>query len=203
MKGGFCYCPDFDEEMEEIFREAVFLGEGNNGIVYEIPGNKVLKIFKENKVCEDEKSILLKTQKSKNFPKVYKCGKYYILREKIEGIRLDDYIERHGMTFQLAKTLYRLLKEFKKLKFTKRDIRCKDLYLINDKHIRVIDPKKSYTRKVDYPRHLMKGLRRKGVLDEFLAYIEIIDRKKGREWREKINIYFQEIESKKNSGDIE
>ena len=49
----------------------------------------------------------------------------------------------------------------------------------------------------------MKGLRRKGVLDEFLGYIEVIDRKKAREWREKINIYFQELDNKKKDNYFE
>lgn len=37
----------------------------------------------------------------------------------------------------------------------------------------IIDPKKAYTRKVDHPRHLMKGLNRIGVLDEFFKGIKI------------------------------
>ena len=35
----------FDKELEKLFREAKFLGEGHNGIVYELPENKAVKIF--------------------------------------------------------------------------------------------------------------------------------------------------------------
>ena len=54
----------------------------------------------------------------------------------------------------------------------------------------VIDPKQCYRRKVDYPRHLMKGLDGVGVLEEFLKGIYIIDRRKATEWEQKINQYY-------------
>ena len=46
----------------------------------------------------------------------------------------------------------------------------------------VIDPKQCYRRKVDYPRHLMKGLDGVGVLEEFLKesnYEDFYEEEKG------------------------
>ena len=54
----------------------------------------------------------------------------------------------------------------------------------------VIDPKQCYRRKVDYPRHLMKGLDGIDVLEEFLRGIYIIDKRRGSEWEYKINQYY-------------
>ena len=82
-----------------------------------------------------------------------------------------------------------MLKEFKKLKFTKIDTRCKDIYVSEDETIMLIDPKKAYSRKVNYPRHLMKGLKRLGVLDEFIYEIERINSKKAKEWKRKFSEY--------------
>ena len=53
-----------------------------------------------------------------------------------------------------------------------------------------IDPKQCYKRKVDYPRHLMKGLDGKDILEEFLRGIYIIDRRKAEEWEKKIKLYY-------------
>ena len=39
----------------------------------------------------------------------------------------------------------------------------------------VIDPKQCYKRKVNYPRHLMKGLEIIGVLESFLEDLRLID----------------------------
>ena len=41
----YAYSANFDKETERLFRKAVFLGEGHNGIVYGLPENKAIKIF--------------------------------------------------------------------------------------------------------------------------------------------------------------
>lgn len=123
MKKNHCYSANFDEKTEFLFRKSVFLGQGNNGIVYKLPENKVIKLFVQEKVCRDEASILIKTRKSKYFPKMYSKGDLYIVREMVNGIQLDKYIKRYGLDAEICKNLYKLLKEFKRLKFTKIDTR--------------------------------------------------------------------------------
>lgn len=198
MARTYGYSADFDKEVERLFRNAILLGEGHNGIVYELPGNKALKIFADRKVCKSEAEILLRVKKSKYFPKVYKYGELYILREMVGGIRLDYYIEENGLSQQLAYNLYRLINEFKSLKFTKLDARCRDIYVERNERIRVIDPKQCYTRKVTYPRHLMKGLNNINVLQQFLIYIKKIDKKTSEEWEKKIKQYYYIEEVEKN-----
>ena len=190
MARTYAYSADFDKEVENLFREAEFLGEGHNGIVYEVPGNKALKIFLEKKICKEEADILERVRKSKYFPKIYKRGDYYILREKVGGTRLDHYIEQYGLTEKLSYNLYKLLREFEELKFTKLDIRCRDVYVEEDERVMVIDPKQCYKRKVSYPRHLMKGLNGINVLDQFLNYVERFDKKTSLEWGKKMEQYY-------------
>ena len=190
MARTYAYSADFDKEVESLFKDAKLLGEGHNGIVYEVPGNKAIKIFINKKVCKSEAKILYKVKKSKYFPNIYKNGDFYILREMVHGKRLDHYIEENGLSQQLIYNIYILIKEFKYLKFTKLDARCRDIYVNKDERVKVIDPKQCYKRKVDYPRHLMKGLDGKDVLEEFLRGIYIIDRRKAEEWKKKINLYY-------------
>lgn len=201
MARTYGYSADFDKEVERLFRNAILLGEGHNGIVYELPGNKALKIFADRKVCKSEAEILLRVKKSKYFPKVYKYGELYILREMVGGMRLDHYIEENGLSQQLAYNLYRLINEFKSLKFTKLDSRCRDIYVERNERVRVIDPKQCYTRKVTYPRHLMKGLNNINVLQQFLIYIKKIDKKTSEEWEKKIKQYYYIEEVEKNIYD--
>lgn len=191
MKKNHCYSAEFDDKTEALFREAVFLGQGNNGIVYKLPENKVIKIFVEEKVCNDESFILSKTKGSKYFPKLYKRGNLYVVREMVEGVQLDKYIKKHGLSREIAKNIYKITKEFKRLEFSKIDSRCKDLYVGKGESIMIIDPKKCFNRKVNYPRHLMKGFLKLGVLDKFLDYIGELDKKKSREWKNKFNKYWE------------
>lgn len=199
MARAYEYSANFDKEIEGLFRDAVLLGEGHNGIVYKLPGNKALKIFLDKKVCKSEAEILLKVKKSKYFPKVYKYGDLYILRDMIGGMRLDHYIEENGLSQRLAYNIYRLINEFKSLNFTKLDARCRDIYVERGERVRIIDPKQCYTKKVTFPRHLMKGLRNINVLEQFLIYIKKIDKKTSMEWEKKIKQYYCTINIEENN----
>lgn len=194
MPRTYSYSADFDAETEKLFKEAVFLGEGHNGIVYELPSNKAIKIFQEAKCCREEGEILKKVSKSKCFPRVYNLGKFYIVRDKIEGKRLDHYIKKKGFSYEIAEGLYNLMEEFKRLKFTKIDARCRDIYITDDNKIMVIDPKQCYRKKVNYPRHLMKGLEKSGVLESFLEDIRLIDKKTAMNWEKRYKQYVQNNE---------
>lgn len=193
MKKNFGYSADFDDSTEMLFREATYLGQGNNGIVYELPEKKAIKIFLTQKVCNDESNILLNTNGSRYFPRIYKRGKLYIVRDMVEGERLDDYIKKNGLSKKLIRNIYSLLQEFKRLKFKKLDIRCKDIYVSINEELMIIDPKKAYKRRVDYPRHLMKGMKRIGILEEFLLGISEIDKEKAFMWEEKFQEYIESI----------
>ena len=190
MARTYAYSADFDKDIESLFKDAKLLGEGHNGIVYEVPGNRAIKIFTDKNGCKSEADILYKVKKSKYFPRIYKNGDYYILRDMVNGKRLDDYIKENGLSQQLIYNLYRLINEFKSLKFTKLDARCRDIYVDKNERLKVIDPKQCYRRKVDYPRHLMKGLDGIDVLEEFLRGIYIIDKRRASEWEQKINQYY-------------
>jgi hypothetical protein len=171
MNEGKDYYIQLNSRVEGMLRTSEFLGAGHNGIVYSLPNKRVIKIFKSRKVCEQEYSILIRTKKSKFFPNVYEHGPYYIVRDYASGDRLDKYIKNHGINKQLSHNIVKLIEEFKRLNFKKLDIRCKDLYLKDDFSITVIDPKNNFSKKVIYPRHLMKGLYNLGVLDEFLSAV--------------------------------
>src|SRR5665647_11771 len=122
------YYIQLNSKVEKMLKTSEFLGSGHNGIVYLLPNNRVIKIFKNKKVCQGEYSIFIKTRKSKYFPKVYEHGDYYIVRDFASGQRLDKYIKKHGINKKISLNIIKLIEEFKKLKFNRLDIRCKDLY---------------------------------------------------------------------------
>ena len=191
MKKNHCYSASFDLKTEGLFREAEFLGQGNNGIVYKVPENKVIKLFYEEKVWYDEAYIFTRTKRSAFFPKLYEKGRFYIVREMVEGIQLDKYIKKNGLNFELTKNIYEMLEEFKRLKFKKIDSRCKDIYVSNDLKIKLIDPKKYYRRNIEFPRHLMKGFLKLEVLNDFYIYMKQINEEKTREWIKLFQLYME------------
>ena len=186
------YYIQLNSSVEKMIRKSEFLGSGHNGIVYLLPDKKVIKIFKDKKVCEGEYNILIKTRRSKYFPKVYEHGAYYIVRDYASGERLDKYIKKHGINKKISLNIIKLILEFKKLKFKRLDIRCKDLYLMDDFSINVIDPKNNYSKNVIYPRHLMKGLNNLGVVDEFLSIVSEENPEIYELWNSKFKQYLEE-----------
>ncbi|MBU3143605.1 protein kinase [Clostridium sp. CF012] len=165
------YYIQLNSKVEKMLRTSEFLGSGHNGIVYSLPNQRIIKIFKDKRICGKEYNIFAKTKRSKYFPNVYEHGDYYIVRDYASGERLDKYIKKHGINKEISHNLIELIEEFKRLNFKRLDIRCKDLYLKEDLSITVIDPKNNYSKRVIYPRHLMKGLNNLGVLDEFLLVV--------------------------------
>lgn len=180
-----------NSRVEKMIRTSEFLGSGHNGIVYLLPNQRIIKIFKDKKICGKEYSIFMKTRRSKYFPKVYEHGDYYIVRDLADGERLDKYIKKHGITKEITHNLVELIREFKRLNFKRLDIRCKDLYLKEDFSITVIDPKNNYSKKVNYPRHLMKGLNNLGVLDEFLSVVSEVDSEFYELWNFNFKLYLE------------
>ncbi|MCA1074908.1 protein kinase [Clostridium bowmanii] len=174
-----------------MIRASEFLGSGHNGIVYLLPNQRVIKIFKDKRICDKEYNIFMKTRKSKYFPKVYEHGDYYIVRDLADGQRLDKYIKKHGITKEISHNLVKLIVEFKRLNFKRLDIRCKDLYLKEGFSITVIDPKNNYSKKVNYPRHLMKGLNNLGVLNEFLSVVSEVDPEFYKLWDSNFKQYLE------------
>ncbi|WMJ80823.1 protein kinase [Clostridium sp. MB40-C1] len=180
-----------DRKIEKLLWKAKLLGSGHNGVVYLLPNNKAIKIFKDKKVCEKEYSILKKTGKSKYFPRTYNKGEYYIIRDYVRGERLDEYIKNKRLNKEICHNLIKLIKEFKKLHFKKLDIRCKDIYVGRKNSLMIIDPKNNYSKEVVYPRHLMKGLNKLGVLDEFLSVVKEESPENYELWNSRIRQYLE------------
>ncbi|MFA9396678.1 MAG: protein kinase [Clostridiaceae bacterium] len=178
-----------DKTRTNYLNNFTFLGKGNNGEVYLLPTGNAIKIPFDTKSFKGEYTILQKVNNNKYFPKLYEIGSNYMIRECVYGEILSTYIKKNGMDEILGHKIIELLKEFKKLKFTKIDIRCKDIFIQSNGNLKIIDPKKFYSKNRDFPQHLSKGLYKLGVLDSFLEILKNEDLKLYTKWCPKINTY--------------
>lgn len=168
------------------------LGRGHNGMVILLPENRVIKICFNEKSFRGEAYILKKVKGNKYFPNIYEIGGNYMIRDYVDGECMKDYIKQNGLSKELAIKIIIMLKEFEKLKFKKIDIRCKDIFIQPDGSLKIIDPKKCYSKKRNFPRHLSKGLDKLGMLDFFLEVLKEKDRKLYKKWACKIYEYQNE-----------
>ncbi|EOU1724462.1 hypothetical protein M1Z83_001471 [Clostridium perfringens] len=183
---------DISSNLEKSLKEAELLGEGHNGVVFLLKNNKAIKIFRRMSVWKDESSILKRVRKSRFFPRIYEVKPGYIIREYVDGVRLDKYLRRGNLDEDLCKELYLMILEFERLGFKRIDIRCKDIYIQDDYTLKIIDPKNNYKKRVSFPRHLFKGLFKRDELNRFLNYVAEIDEKRAHIWREKFEIYAED-----------
>lgn len=160
-------------------KDCKLLGEGNHGKVYLLTEDRVIKICRDSKSCIFESFILNRVNGNKFFPRIYDFDEHYIVRDYVGGINLRQYIKRNGLSRSLAIKIIELIEEFESLGFCKLDIRCRDIMVQDDGSLMVIDPKGSFTRRIPYPRHLMKGLKKLGVLENFLHIV----------WEERPDLY--------------
>ena len=175
------------------------LGEGHNGIVYRLPDGNIIKICYYPKSFYGEYNILLKVNGNKYFPKLFEVGSNYMIREYVPGITLGKYIKHNGLSRDLVHKVVDLLTEFKRLKFHKIDIRCKDIYVQPDGSLKVIDPKKCYSKDRNFPRHLSKGLYKLDYLDYFLEIVKEDYPRYYRVWNPAIQQYLIERSSTEES----
>lgn len=159
-----------------------FLGEGHHGKVFLRKDGKVIKICTTVRSCKSEYLILKKVDGSKYFPRAYKYEYLYMIRDYVGGECMRDYIKTHGLSKRLSINVIKLLEEFKRLNFTKIDIRCKDIFVQSKEKVMVIDPKGCYSRHKNYPAHLMKGLKNSMYLDKFLRILKKERPKLYKEW---------------------
>ena len=169
-----------------------FLGKGRNGVVFMLSEGIVIKICFDVKSCKDEFYILNKIGKNKFFPRVYGMRGNYMIRDYVDGMPLKDYIKKYGLDKNLSIKIIDLIEEFQKLKFSKLDIRSKDIMINPEGSLMVIDPKKCYSKKRDFPRHLSKGLYRLGVLDFFMFVVKEERPKLYNKWNKKVQEYIEE-----------
>ena len=160
----------------------IFLGQGRNGRVYLIPNGKTLKIFFKEKNCKHEYEILKSADGNKHFPKVYEYKDNCIIREYVDGIPIKKYIQTYELNKSLVISIINLIEDFKKLGFTRLDIRCEHIFIQQDKSIKIIDPRSTYTKVVPYPYSILSCLNRLGVLDAFFNTLKEINHDLFENW---------------------
>lgn len=148
------------------------IGQGHEGKVYLLPNDKVLKVFHNTESCKRQIEILIKARNSRFFPTVYAFDEYSIIMSFVYGSTLSYYLRHNKIDKHLSIELVKLIDEFKKLGFTKLDMRLGHIFLQPDETIKVIDPRKSYDMVLPYPKSMLKGLRERNALKAFYNNIK-------------------------------
>lgn len=148
------------------------IGQGLEGKAYLLPEDKVLKVFFNMDSCHSQIETLTKARDSRFFPTVYDYDNYSIIMSFVHGVTLSNYLRKNKIDKHLSIELVKLIDEFKRLNFTRLDIRLAHIFLQPDGTIKAIDPRGSYDIIQPYPNRVLTGLKEHGALKDFYNYIK-------------------------------
>lgn len=152
-------------------KECEFLGKGKEGAVYLTPEGHALKVFYNKRKALDEAKLLEQVKDSRFFPKVLFIVNNMILRDYVHGDNLYDYIKKNNLSYNLSTEIIDLIEDFKRLKFTRLDIRNAHIFVDKNEKIQVIDPRKVFVKNIPFPKEIIKVLVKLNVFDDFLKHL--------------------------------
>ena len=149
-------------------KECTLLGKGDEGSVYLTPEGFALKIFSKEKNAKAEAEILEKAKDSRFFPNVIFLADTMMLREYVVGENLYEFINSNGLSYTLSTELIELIEDFKRLEFTRINIRNAHIFVNENEEIQIIDPRKTYSKNTPYPIDIISILVKLNLFDDFL-----------------------------------
>lgn len=134
--------------------------------------NRCVKICEQAEDMQMEYHVLKHTKGYRQFPRVYECKNNYMIREFIDGQDIKTYIQENGFDNSLAKELTKLIKVFIKLKFTRIDIRMREVFVTKDHKIRIVDTTRYLDKVAFYPKKMLRALDTLGCLEQYMDFLK-------------------------------
>jgi predicted Ser/Thr protein kinase len=149
-----------------------YIGKGMHGSVYKIDDFRCIKIFKKKSICEKEIETLAMAQGNKYFPKLYDFGDNFIIREFIEGIELDKYLQNHPLTEDLSGKIIKIYESLGEVGYKRQDTALLHIFIDSKGNLRLIDTAKAMSLSCKYPKIILNDLKTLGLKTTFLDHVK-------------------------------
>jgi predicted Ser/Thr protein kinase len=161
----------------------VMIGKGRQGAVFQLSDDICVKVFGNKEDWERELYALSLGQHTNLFPKIYAKGPLYIAMEMIKGVDLREYLQSQPLTTELSSKLIEMLITFKEIGFERIDHHKRQIYLLPDGNLKVIDVARTVWRDrvYPYPRKLLTSLGEKNK-EVFLSHVQAMAPELYEEW---------------------
>lgn len=162
------------------------IGVGAQGAVFRLSQDRCVKIYEDPHSAFWESKALRAANGGTYFPKLYKTGHNFVEMEYLPGPNLSDYLkENSDLPDAFAAQLLGIVKEMRRLKFSRIDTRTGHIIVTEGGKLKVIDHSGAYRTTRRAPFMLLKSLERDGCLHAFLRYVAMHDPKLYAKWRQK------------------
>lgn len=160
------------------------LGQGAQGAVFKISRDRCVKIYAANELTDREYSSYQAAKRSPLAPKIYGKGPNFLIMEYLNGRTLDDFLRRMGtIPRRITKIILHILREMKRLHFTRIDFFLRHIFIDKDYQPKIIDLVNSYTIRDPFPSLLFGDLKALGLLKAFLQQVRELDPMIYHEWK--------------------
>ncbi|BAU28303.1 protein kinase-like protein [Aneurinibacillus soli] len=160
------------------------IGQGGDGTIYQLTSERCVKIFYEEETQQRELEALQVGQLSSVIPRLYEYGSNYIVMEYVNGTSLKKIAKKER---QLSESIVRkilfMLEEMKRVGFARHDTEVRHILFNEQGEIKVIDHKRALTSARTVPTKLVAGLKKMGVLKEFLEHVNKLCPSLYEEWK--------------------
>lgn len=172
---------------EAINREQLkgyqLIGDGADGEVYQLTSNTCLKLFFKEETKEKELEALEMGQSSNVIPRLYEHGQNFIVMEYVNGISLSKKLKKEKtIDKQLSEKILHMLDELKRIGFTRYDAEVRHILINEDGELKVIDHKRALSSNQTIPIKLLKGLKKRNVLEQFLTHVSELRPDEYQKW---------------------
>ncbi|WP_374717955.1 hypothetical protein [Neobacillus sp.] len=159
------------------------IGKGRQGAVFAVTDDICVKVFGNKEDCEREYQALSMGKHTNLFPKVHDKGKLHIAMDMIKGVDLREYLQSQPLTPELSAKLIEMLLTFKEIGFERIDHHKRQIYLLEDGNLKVIDVARTIWRDrvYPYPRKLLNSLGEE-IKQQFLSHVKELNPKLYDEW---------------------
>ncbi len=165
-------------------QEYKLIGKGADGSVFQLTADRCVKIFGNEQTKALELNALQVGQSSPVIPRLYEDGPNYIIMEYVQGISLPQFLKKEKQLPEpIVEKILAMLVELKKVGFERLDTEVRHILFNEDMDIRVIDLKRAFGSVRTNPTKLLKGIKKKGYLEEFLKHVNTIDPALYKEWK--------------------
>ena len=164
------------------------IGKGADGFVFQLTPDRCIKVFKIKQTKELELRALQVGQLSSVIPRLYEDGPNYIVMEYVKGTSLPQYLKKEKqLPKPIVEKIIFMLVELEKIGFTRRDTEVRHILFNEDMEIRVIDLKRAFGAVRSSPTKLLKGIKKKGYLEEFMQHVKNSNPTLYAEWKKSIS----------------
>lgn len=160
------------------------IGKGADGSVFQLTPERCIKVFEKEQTKKMELKALQVGQSSLVIPRLYEDGPNYIIMEYVNGISLPQYLKKEKQLPEpIVKKILAMLVELKTIGFDRCDTEVRHILFDEHMEIKVIDLKRAFGSVRSNPSKLLKGIKKKGYLEEFMYHVKNLNPTIYKEWK--------------------